>query len=270
MFKYLLILCLVIYLIYLFRYNNTENFLGLVIENFKLIGLKSSGEIHIFDGINPAGVKIPGLLVNVSLKNNNAWGVNADNEIFYGDVSNPSATNWNKLPGLLTQISVDDYTDILAGVNKGGDIFVATTNIKSNPNWTKLPGNFINVDISNNKLYGINKSNEIFYKPDITTNNNWVKLPGSLKQIVYTEQDGNKLVGVNSTNDVYYADADLSSSPNWVGLSKKMKYVTLFMDHVIGVDLEGITWACDSKTKQWMKTNISTIFNQISLYKKGK
>jgi hypothetical protein len=269
MFKYLLILCLVIYLIYLFRYNNTENFLGSV-NNTKLIGVTSSGEIYGFDGINPVGARIPGALVYVHMKNNLAWGVNSGDEIWYSaNVNNPSATNWNKLPGLLTQISCDDFEGKLVGVNKTDDIYIATTGINSNPNWTQIPGKLINVSISNNKMYGVNRGNEIFYKPDITIAGNWVKLPGSLKQIVYTEGGGAKLVGVNSTNDVYYADAGLTSSPNWVGLNKKMKYVTLYKGYVMGIDLEGAIWTCNPKNKQWMKTNLPTNLNQISLYPFG-
>lgn len=266
MFKYLLIICLIIYLIYLFGYNNVENFS----VGPKLIGVTSSGDIYGFDGIDPVGVRLPGALVNVSLKNNNVWGVNASNEIWYSaDVSNPSATNWNKLPGLLTQISCDDFEGKLVGVNKTDDIYIATTGINSNPNWTQIPGKLINVSISNNKMYGVNRGNEIFYKPDITIAGNWVKLSGLLKQIVYTESGGAKLVGVNSSNDTYYANSNLTSTPNWVDLNKKMKYVTLFKGYIMGIDLQGVIWACDPKNKQWMKTNLPTNLNQISLYPLG-
>lgn len=266
MFKYLLIICLVIYLIYLFRYNNVENFSG----SPKAIGVTSSGEIYGFDGIDPVGARFPGALIYVHMKKNSAWGVNAGNEIWYSaDVSNPSATNWKKLPGVLVQLSVDDFEDKLVGVNMNDDIYIATTNIDSDPNWIKLPGAFINVSISNNKLYGVNKDNEIFYKPDITTTKNWVKLSGLLKQIVYTETGGAKLVGVNSSGNTYYADKNLTSTPEWVDLNKQMKYVTLFKGYVMGIDLQGVIWACDPKNKEWMKTNLPTNLNQISLYPLG-
>jgi hypothetical protein len=270
MFKYLLILCLIIYLIYLFRYNNVENYTET--GNIKLMGVTSPGEIYGFNGINATGTKLPGTLVNICLKNNNVWGVNSAAEIWGGDVSNPATPGWKKLPGNLVQICCDDFSEVLAGVNNARLVFVADTDITSNPNWRRLPREMINVTISNGKLYGIDVNNDIYFKPDLTTNDNWVKLSfGKLKQIVYSERNGNKLVGINSINDVYYADTSLTTSPNWIYLNKKMKYVTLFRGYVFGIDLEGIIWACNprSSNKQWMQTNLPTNLNQISLYPLG-
>jgi len=246
-------------------YNSTEKF-TVVNSNTKLIGATSSGDIYGFDGVNPAGFRLPGALVNVSLKNNDAWGVNNTNNIYYGDITNPTSTNWIQLTGLLVQITVDDLGDIIAGVNNSDNIYVANSNIKSTPNWTLLPRLFMNVAISNSKLYAVNRANEIYYKPDITTTDNWVKLTGQLKQIAYTENGSSKLIGVNSSNDVYYADSGLTSSPNWMNLNKKMNYVAFFRGYIFGIDSQGAIWAYDNLNKTWIQTNLPQNLNQISLY----
>ena len=51
------------------------------------------------------------------------WGkIPAKNKIMFANVSNPSATNWKKLPGVLVQLSVDDFEGKLAGVNNINNI----------------------------------------------------------------------------------------------------------------------------------------------------
>ena len=84
------------------------------------------------------------------------------------------------------------------GVNSGNDIYYSPN---TNGEWSKIPGGLKQVDIDGNTVCGVNSSDNIYCKDDLTSGN-WTQLPGALKYVSVT--GGNKLYGVNSGDSIYF------------------------------------------------------------------
>jgi len=131
---------------------------------------------------SPNWTQLPGSLSNLSYSNNQIFGVNRNDEIYY----NPDYTSgrWVRIPGALVQVSFDGHNMIVMGVNRAGNIYYANQNITTNPNWTQIPGSLINLTYSNKQIYGANVNNNIYYNSDYRSGN-WVQIPGSLRQVSF-------------------------------------------------------------------------------------
>ena len=248
-----LFIMLVAFTIYLFNGNFERFGESSDVSSINGVGVSSSGDIWGLDG-KSRKTKLPGTLINISYGRNFLFGVNANDDIYFTNVSNPKSIKWTQLPGKLVQISYDPIKNVLAGVNRNDDIYVADKNITTSPNWKNIPGKLINVSASNGKLLGVNRNNNIYFNADYNTGN-WTQLSGSLKQVQYNGTL-NIVVGINSNNDTYYADTNVATAPNWQNLNKKMKYVTLKNKNIIGIDLQDNLWVCDTNKKLWEQKHI--------------
>lgn len=165
---------------------------------------------------NPNWTLIPGGLSWISISNGQMFGVNSGGEIYYA--SNYKIPSWNKLSGVLTQISFDGYANIVCGVNSSNQIFYADTNITTNPNWTPFNSGLLkNISFSNGHAFGVGMDDNLFYCEDYK-NSDWkIVTNGSIGKLIQVSYDGynNIVCCINSSNKMYYANTNISSNPNW-------------------------------------------------------
>ena len=96
----------------------------------------------------------------------------------------------------MKHVSVSDGK--LYGANSADDIYYSPN---TNGEWSQISGKLKQVDINGNTVCGVNSSDQIYCKDDLTSSE-WKQLPGSLKYVSVT--GGNKLYGANSADDIYF------------------------------------------------------------------
>lgn len=153
---------------------------------------------------------------------------------------------------------------VVSGVNSGNNIFFADLNIQSNPNWTQIPGGLKQISISNNKLYGANSANDVYYCANYKSNGAWVYIPGI--KLIQVALDGinNIVVGVNSENNIFYADTNIESRPNWTQIPGSLSNITISKGKLYGVNSGNDIFYCDNyKIGNWIQlpgSNLKQIF----------
>jgi hypothetical protein len=142
---------------------------------------------------------------------------------------------------------------IVSGVNSGNAIYFADLNIQSNPNWTQIPGALKQISISNNKLYGANGGNDVFYCANYKSNGAWVYISGI--KLIQVALDGinNIVVGVNSENNIFYANTNIESTPNWTQMPGSLSNITIAKGKLYGVNSGNDIFYCDNyKIGNWI------------------
>ena len=220
-------------------------------------GVNSNDDIYCaYENIDNAGIKwfkLPGSLTNVSISNGRLYGTNNGDMIYYTD--DYKNADWTEVPGGLNQVSLDAQTPVVVGVNDNDTIFYADKNIHNKPNWTQIGGALINISVSNKKLYGCNRNNDIYYAADYK-NPQWIKIPGSLKQV---SLDGyyNVVCGVNKNNDVYCANVNIYSKDivwNKLSIPEKFIWVSVSNGKIYAVaQSQNIYFAAGTVNPQWIK-----------------
>src|SRR6056300_1601334 len=95
----------------------------------------------------------------------------------------------------------DDDAGAGAGADDGADDGPSPTGW-SGVSWSQIPGGIKQVDIDGNTVCGVNSSDQIYCKDDLTSGD-WRQLPGSLKHVSVSS---GKLYGVNSSDQIYYGE----------------------------------------------------------------
>ena len=111
-------------------------------------------------------------------------------------------------------------------MNDNNEIFCSYTDPK-NPSWNEIPGSLKHVSINNNKLYGVNSSNDVFtaaYNVNNPTSTNWTPISG--KKFKQISSNNNMVCGVNNDNDLYCSDND----SEYEKIPVKLKYISVNND----------------------------------------
>lgn len=143
---------------------------------------------------------------------------------------------------------------IVTGVNSGNGIYFADLNIQSNPNWTLIPGGLKQISISNNKMYGVNRDNYVYYCANYRNNGAWVALSGI--RLIQVALDGfnNIVVGVNSANEIFYADLNIESNPNWTQIPGSLNNISISKGKLYGINSNNDIFYCDNyKIGKWIQ-----------------
>jgi hypothetical protein len=185
--------------------------------------------------------------------NNDIYGLGLDQKIYYKEYSTNNQTTFKIISGLLTKISVDKIsnTPILVGINSSNTGYYADAGLTSNPNWvqmTSLPNNeiFKQIAISNQKLYAISRTDNIYYGQHYK-NPNWKKVHGSLSQLSI---ENNIVVGVNSGGNIYYTEN--LENPNWIHLRGFLRYIWICNNMIYGVNDNGIYYNNYYNNSNWL------------------
>lgn len=207
-------------------------------------GVNAQNEIFCTTDIansSPNWHKLPGALKQLSMYGNEIYGVNAEDQIYYGTLKWENdkvemAQDWIHLEGRLKSIHYDGK--YVCGTNVDDDIYCANSAIKvqGRPNWNKLSGKLTQIVHNNGKAYGINKDNSIYRAylteqgGDVVMEGSWTMLSGKLKQLSY---DGKTVCGCNDHDDVYCRN---SNEGTWTKLPGQLKWVNVFGDKLHGVN----------------------------------
>jgi hypothetical protein len=150
----------------------------------------------------------------------------------------------------------------VCGVQDNGQVFCADKNLDSSPNWTQIKGSLTNIAISNGKIYGTNKDDDIWFANDYNYNNWWRQLPGQLIQICLDSRAG-VVVGVNTANQIYYADQNIQTNPNWTNIPGSLNNVAVSNGKLFGVNsANNIYYKNNYKSGNWIQ--IPGLLKQIS------
>ncbi|MFO7959097.1 MAG: tectonin domain-containing protein, partial [Candidatus Brocadiia bacterium] len=101
----------------------------------------------------------------------------------------PAGTDWDRIPGFLTQLSAG--TGALWGVNENGGVFVRTGITPDTPNgtaWERADGTLAQVSAGESGVvWGLNASGGIFVREGVTDGNptgtGWDRVPGRLAHV---------------------------------------------------------------------------------------
>jgi hypothetical protein len=208
---------------------------------------------------NPNWRQLPGKLKYIDVNDGVLYGVNANNDIFFG--ASTGEPNWIQVDGKLKQLSFDG--EVLCGVTDDDCIYCATSNLRSSPNWKRL-GNLRYVNVYAGRLYGVNEGYNLFRKlityPPQPIIAGWVQLEGKLKQVSY---DGRTLCGVNTNEDIFCSTKGLEGTPNWRKVPGKLVYVVVYGDNLFGVNKENKLFVGNSiGNPSWKR--LPGAFKQIS------
>ncbi len=187
-------------------------------------------------GSNLKRVPSTEVLKSVSTSINYYWGVNAKDEIF---VCEKPCKTWKKIAGGLTQVDVSDSE--VWGVNSAGAIYKRPAD--GSGTWVNVPGALTHVSASGNGyIWGVNKNDDIYLcKKPCSGGSPWKQIGGKLRQIDGGEQ---YVFGSNAGMNVYRRAVD-GSGDQWKLISqKKLKYVSVGVGMVFGVDKDGNIWQC--------------------------
>ena len=175
-------------------------------------------------------------LKHVSVSDGKLYGVAYNNKIYY---SPNTRGDWEKIDngdtGGLTQVSIDGNT--VCGVNTTDGNKIWCKDNLTGSDWKKLPGSLKHVSVSDGKLYGVNKNNNIWYSPN--TKGEWKHIPngdtGGLEQV---DINGTTVCGVNSSDKLYCKD-NLTGS-DWKEVSSGdaggLKQVSISGGNLYGVN----------------------------------
>ncbi len=132
-------------------------------------------------------------------------------------IPQPGDEGWNRMAGLLKQISVG-YGGEIWGVNSSDNIY----RYNNNDSWTQISGALKNVSVGQNGVvWGTNAANNVYR---YNGNNTWTQIPapsGGMKQ-VSVGHDGT-VWGVQPDNDLYR----YNTNNTWTLLNGKRKYVSV-------------------------------------------
>ncbi|MFH1831260.1 MAG: tectonin domain-containing protein, partial [bacterium] len=161
--------------------------------------------------------------VKVVVSDDSIWHINSLGVIYVAITSdaNPASLNWIKVPGSLSDISVNK-DGVVWGVNSNNDIFFWNAFVKTQ------------ADVTGNK---------------------WIQVPGKLSQITVGSVNGQPLVwGVNKDGYSFYRkDASLSSliGTDWTQVDGARSYKYVSADN-----FKGVLWAIDFNDHVFVKTGV--------------
>jgi hypothetical protein len=150
---------------------------------------------------------------------------------------------------------------VACGVNSGDQIYCNNTFSESDPTgaWNMLPGSLKHIAVNNNKVFGVNRAEDI-YGADDSENPQWAQLPGHLKQISVSD---NVVCGANRFDDIYCADNGSKQNPNWFNVPGKLKHVTVNKGKLYGANSNDDIYAADDyRNAQW--TQVPGKLKQVS------
>ncbi|XP_014679571.1 PREDICTED: tectonin beta-propeller repeat-containing protein-like, partial [Priapulus caudatus] len=130
----------------------------------------------------------------------------------------PEGSDWEQIPGLLKQVSVNPATNEVWGVNSNDNIFrrvgITSTNYKG-VSWQQIAGGLKWVSVGQAGVWGVNSNDVIFYRNEtgngvgtsgITAENpqgtEWDRISGGLKQVSVSATT-NHVWGVNANGAIY-------------------------------------------------------------------
>ncbi|DAZ99891.1 TPA: hypothetical protein N0F65_008634 [Lagenidium giganteum] len=207
-------------------------------DGLNLCGVNNANAVYCandnLDG-TPNWRKLDGSLKWVTVWGDNLWGVNSDNDVFYG--SSVGDANWVQLQGKFAQI-VSDGKQICA-INADGDAFCADEGITSSPNWRQINGNMKlgNIDLNNGALFASALVDRSLYFGMSDGLTSFTRIGGWLSQISY---DGEMICGVNYLNEVWCADNNLkNTNTNWRKLPGSFTFVDLSSGRMFAIGTDG-------------------------------
>ena len=153
---------------------------------------------------------------------------------------------------------VDIDGNTVCGVNSSDDIF-CKGNLTGGV-WTRLPGKLKHVSVSNGKLYGVNSADKIYYKANTSSSGHWQNIPGKLKQV---DIDGNTVCGVNSADKIY-CKGNLTGG-NWTNIPGRLKHVSVSNGKLYGVNSSNQTFykSNTNNTNDWQ--HIAKTLKQVDI-----
>jgi hypothetical protein len=240
---FLLFLLIIFRMYYIIKSNRSELFSP---NCPMIIGINSANNVFInttCGDINSIWTKLnaPKFKETALTNNNGIYGIGIDDKIYYAEYSTTKPTTFKLIDGLLlNNLNVDkkSNTPILVGVDKSNTGYYADARLTSNPNWvqmTSLPNNekFKQIVISNQKLYAISLTDQIYYGKNYK-NPNWKKVNGFLSQI---SMENNVVVGVNSSGNIFYTEN--LENPQWIRLEHySFKYISICNNKIFGIDYD--------------------------------
>jgi len=132
--------------------------------------------------------KSPGSLTRVSYSNGQAYGVNANANIFYaGSVQEILAGAWRRVSGALNNVSLDGYTNTVVGTVNGSFTYYCLDARGNTGQWIRSPRNTICYDISlsNGKFAYIGSDNNIYFSNISDGSVTRITHTGDIKQVSY-------------------------------------------------------------------------------------
>ncbi|CAB4424458.1 unnamed protein product [Rhizophagus irregularis] len=149
---------------------------------------------RLVGGIDGKWMRIDGFLKQISVGDeNNVWGVNSKDEVFYR-----RNNIWVQAPGNLSQVSVGaDGT--CWGVNANHEIFRW-----DGEKWIPVDGSLKQIKVASiHHIVGVNDKNEIY----LWENGDWNLIEGGLLKYVSISPEGN-IWGINNNDEIWHLTYD--------------------------------------------------------------
>jgi hypothetical protein len=127
--------------------------------------------------------------------------------------------------------------------------------------WNQDISPIINVSCSNNQLFCINATYNMFYIPNLKKydSSKMVNIPppptGALTHISF---DGYNMIvmGLNSAGSVFYANKDITTKPNWTQIPGELVNISYSNKQAFGINSAGaIFYNRDYTSGNWVKVN---------------
>ena len=158
-----------------------------------------------------------------------AWALDSADNIYTKKAGNTgigSQSSWKKIPGSLHTID-GTGKEYVWGTNSGGGIYACKK--PCNGDWTRVKGEMmqLSVDTQNNNVYGVNRSDAIYWQYANTPGYHWRRIPGVLTNI--SASGYNWVWGVNREYMIYATEkgaAGPKNSGSWLLVSGALTFVS--------------------------------------------
>lgn len=225
----------------------------------KAVGINSSNKIvynSMFNTENiPAWVELSGnrTYTQVDYNGQVACAIGKDDKFVYCtdnlDVSNNVPT-WVKLFGGYEQVAVSDGK--LYAVNSNNTLYWSTSYKTTTTPWTLIPGNVKKISFSENKIAGIDLSDNVVFGTANTQTPNWIVINATINPTRFSNVSFNKdKIFAVSTDNKLYQNVLTDNSNNQAQICKGSQLETQAC--ILYCNMTTVN--CDAVLKEYCNTN---------------
>ncbi|KAF0686894.1 Aste57867_21326 [Aphanomyces stellatus] len=201
---------------------------------------------------------LDGIVTTLAVNGAVLYGVNAQNQLYQGSVSDAACASGSAKWALVTNVSLKQVSwdgARVCGVTPTSQVVCADTPQGSTtPTWTTLPGELTQVSIFQSSLYGVDAAAHVYYKlmppiggtapvpPPVTSPpsppqyKDWTVVPTPGNKFIDVSSWGSTVCAVDCVNNIYCGVWDPVVPITWTKLSGSLLQLVVYDRGVFGVD----------------------------------
>lgn len=195
------------------------------VDGTTVCGVNDKHEVYCNE--NGEWKRVDGSMKHVSVDNGRLYGLEASSsKVFF---SPNTLGDWNvESRGRFDKIDFDENK--VCAITRGKDVWCKDK--VDGTDWYKVGVRLKDIAVSNNRLVGVTRDNEIRYYTD--TKGEMKTIQGEMKRV---DIRGNKVCGIDTKNDIHCKETPTSGE--WNKVDGNLKYISIGSEKLYGIDDSG-------------------------------